>query len=284
MKRSGLPRYVVADTTAAGAPRYLYRAPGRPKITLPGPMGSHAFWQAYAAAQAGLPLPGAPKLPTARRSLAAGSFAWLVEEYLRSGDVRVQDTLTQSDKRGALTSCTREPIAPGDPVTFGEVEARRIEARHIEILRDRKAERPSAGNKRLIYLNLVFKWGKRQGYTGANPVADVPHLSKPAGGHHAWTPAEVAQFEACHEIGTRARLAFALALDTGVRISDLAQMGRQHIRDGWLTMPQHKGRRLRKSTISVPILPALQAMRASDDAREGPRAFAEKRPPRWTGR
>jgi crotonobetainyl-CoA hydratase len=31
-------------------------------------------------------------------------------------------------------------------------------------------------------------------------------------------------------------------------------------------------------------LPTYQAMLASDDAREGPLAFAERRPPRWTGR
>ena len=49
-----------------------------------------------------------------------------------------------------------------------------------------------------------------------NPVAEVKR-PKPlqTGGHHSWTPSEVAQFEATDAIGTKARLALALLLFTG---------------------------------------------------------------------
>jgi acetyl-CoA C-acetyltransferase len=41
---------------------------------------------------------------------------------------------------------------------------------------------------------------------------------------------------------------------------------------------------LSKAMASERDFPALKALLASDDFREGPKAFAEKRPPQWTGR
>ena len=67
---------------------------------------------------------------------------------------------------------------------------------------------------------------------------------------------EVARFEEVHHVGTKA--AFALMLYTGMRISDLCQVGRQHVRDEWLIKPQHKNRRRQGKIIEVPILPILR--------------------------
>ena len=59
-------------------------------------------------------------------------------------------------------------------------------------------------------------------------------------GHHTWTAEECQQFEAHHKIGTRERLAYELLLQAGQARCDVVRMGRQHVRNGMLTMGRQK--------------------------------------------
>jgi len=68
-----------------------------------------------------------------------------------------------------------------------------------------------------------------------------------------WADEEIAAYESFHPIGTPARLAFALALYTAQRASDLVRMGRQHIRNGAIDVRQQKT----GAVLSIPIHPAL---------------------------
>jgi integrase len=72
-------------------------------------------------------------------------------------------------------------------------------------------------------------------------------------GYHTWTESEISQFEARHPIGTKARLALALGLYTAQRRGDVVRMGRQHIRDGELTVRQNKT----GAVLAIPVLPEL---------------------------
>ncbi len=55
-------------------------------------------------------------------------------------------------------------------------------------------------------------------------------------------------------------LALALLLFTGQRRSDVVRFGRQHVRDGWLTFTQAKNQNRKPVTLSIPVLPELQAV------------------------
>ena len=55
-------------------------------------------------------------------------------------------------------------------------------------------------------------------------------------------------------VGTKARLALALFLYTSQRLSDVARMGKQHVRDGWISIRQQKTGVL----VDIPILDELQ--------------------------
>ncbi|MCO5129325.1 MAG: tyrosine-type recombinase/integrase [Xanthobacteraceae bacterium] len=73
-----------------------------------------------------------------------------------------------------------------------------------------------------------------------DPTAAIKIKAPKSDGHHSWTDAEIAKYEARHPIGTRARLALALLLYTGQRRGDVVRMGRQHVVNNILSLKQEK--------------------------------------------
>lgn len=270
MKRSGLPRYVIMDAHRDGSLRLRYRPPREPSRDLPAPFGSDAFWRAYAAARGGLSAPGVSAGRATPRA-AEGTLRWLVELYYRNApDFVGGEPLTQVDKRSVIEGMLKEPLAPDNPLLFEVCPVKSFTSRHAVALRDRKAALPNAANKRLRYLKMIFDWAIEAGHASANPLEGVKKVRVPKKGFHAWTPEEVRQYEAKHPIGTKARLALALMAFTGLRVSDLRQVGKQHIRDGWLELPQHKNWKRAPKLITVPILPDLQRIIDQSPTTDGP--------------
>jgi integrase len=138
-----------------------------------------------------------------------------------------------------------ESIAPGTKETFADFPLDRITPRHCG---DRKVDLPGAADNRVRALRGVFKWAVKHEHMSANPAIAVEYVSRASDGWHSWTSDELAQFERRHPIGSKARLALALLMYTGVRRSDVVQLGPQHVRDGWLKFRQSKT----KTTVDLP--------------------------------
>lgn len=269
-KRNDLPRYVTMGKHRDGSPRYLFRPGGARRgeatITLPGPYRSDAFWKHYALAMEGKKLTaGGAAAPAAKARLAQGSFGEACERYFRSAAFTAADVLTQTDKRGVLNGIRAEPLQKDDPdgLKFETCPMKSLGRKHVAVLRDRKAGKPYAANKRITYLAHLFKWAVDAGIVDENPAKGVDKVRKPKGGFQAWTVDEIKRYEDTHPIGTTARLALALVAYAGLRRSDACRAGPQHLEmiDGemWLVLPQHKNRHRQGKIIAVPVLPQLAA-------------------------
>lgn len=248
------PKYVYEDRDRHGTTRiYFWRGKGHPKIRLKGDQGSPEWWEAYGAAlrgEHGVPL----------RPAAEGTFRWLCQRYMASGEFMRLGPRTRRVRRSILEGCLAEPIAPEATETFAGFPLGKLSAKAIGVLRDRKAGLPEAANGRLKAIRQVFAWAIQPevGLVDRNPARDVKYITSTGDGFHTWTVEEVRKFEEKYPIGTRERLALALMAFTGVRRSDLVQLGRQMVRDGWLYFRETKGQARKVKDRAVPILPELQ--------------------------
>jgi integrase len=138
----------------------------------------------------------------------------------------------------------------------GEQPFAKIEARHVRVWLDDRADTPEAANGLLKALRALFRFAVDRGIAKRNPVAETSIIKTKTDGHHTWTILEVHKFEEHHALGSVARLAMALLLYTGSRRGDVVLLGRQHIRDGWIEFRHGKTR----AEVDLPILPQLQAV------------------------
>lgn len=236
--------------------RIEYRRAGR-TIALGGTPGTAQFQAEYDEARV---LIEGPHAPAKQGVLKGGTLRWLCVQWFASAEYGQLAPSTQRDRRRVLESILSEPIRPGSPATFADCPLSRMASDHVKVLRDRKRVVPDAANTRLKLLRGIFRWALDSNIGGIdhNPARDVPKLKTSGDGYHCWTADEREQFEQCHSIGSKARLAYELIFRTGQRRSDVVVLGRQHIRGGKLCFTQAKNKRRKPISLELPILPELQ--------------------------
>lgn len=258
--------YVYEDMDRHGNVRiYVWRGKGFRKVRLRERPGTPEFRRAYDAALAASAsnTPPADARPGLSRQVRPGTLRWMCVRYFKeSAEFRRLAPRTQKVRRLVLESAFDELIAPDRTERFADFPLERLTAKSIRVLRDRKVDAPESGNARVKALRQVFAWALEAEVPGVanNPARDVPYFPSSGDGFHTWSKEEIEQFETRHPVGTKARLALALLLFTGVRRSDVVKLGRQMIRNGWLRFTETKGRTQKVKDRELPVLPDLQAV------------------------
>jgi integrase len=104
----------------------------------------------------------------------------------------------------------------------------------------------------------LFRWAKEAGLVKFDPTAGVHNPKrKQTDGFIPWTEEHMAAYEARWPIGTRQRVWLDVLAYTGLRRGDVVRLGRQHVRNGVVTIKIEKGGFINE--VALPILQVLQA-------------------------
>src|SRR5262245_13176819 len=242
------PKFVHGFIDRHGKPRFYFRRPGFRLVPLSGLPWSPDFMRDYEEALTSQPA------PIGSERVKPGTIRAVAVSYYNSVAFRSMKPSTQSVYRNIIDRFCRETDKQGHE--HGDKRAATLHREHIVKLMAARAEKPDSANGLRKALRAMMRHAVETGLRADDPTRDVRAIRVKSGGFHSWTDAEISQFENRHPIGSRARLALALLLYTGQRRSDVARMGRQHIRDGILHVRQQKT----GAELAIPVHPDLAAI------------------------
>jgi integrase len=252
-------RLQYVQTFNARGRRYSYfRKPGSARIRL-GLPGSTELMSAYQAA-----LDAAPRIEVGATLTVPDTLSALVVAYYTSADFQDLGSTTQQIRRYLIERLR------GD---FGKYPVKLLEAKHINAMLTR-ITKPHMRKQWLKMLRGLMAYAVRIGMRIDDPTADFKIKQRQSDGIVTWGESEIEAFRNHHPLGSRARLALELLLDTVQRRGDVVRMGRQHIRGDLIHVTQQKtGAKLR-----LPLLPELMAGGNRRDPERSPDVLAKGKP------
>ncbi len=247
-----------------GKERLRFRRTGYPSGYFRAPLGTEAFRIEYRAFMDAVAAPITPPTPN-----APGSIADLVTRYLAVPS-RLGPTATTQAKVRRIVDRFR--------MDYGDLPVERLGFEHVDAIVAGRVQKRQVGKRieggveaaRKLRKELVrlFDFAVKIGMRADNPVRQSERVRVAPGerstGYHSWTEEEIAQYRAHHALGTRARLAMELLLWTDQRRGDTIHLGRQHIRDGCISVRQSKTGAALQIPVAPQLLEAIVAMSPAD--------------------
>lgn len=231
------PPHLHRETTRHGKSVWYVRVGRGARIRLRAEFGTPEFQAEYQDAVAG-------KLRPKESGPASGTLAWYVARYRESSAWLALSFATRRQRENIL----RQVLS-----TAGTEPLGRIDRKAIIAGRERRAKTPFQARHFLDTMRGFFQWALENEHVKADPT-DGLKISKPkTDGFPAWTDAEIEQYERRWPVGTRERVMFDIFLYTGLRRGDAAILGKQHVRNGVITIDTEKT----GTRVTIPMLPEL---------------------------
>jgi integrase len=230
------PPYLSREITRHGTAVWYVRR-NRKRTRIKADYGTPAFDAEYQAAVAATTI--------SKDGTKPNTVAWLIERY--------RQTAAWQQQLSPSTRQQRERILTQIISAAGNRPVAAVTAAVVKAGRDKRAKTPAQARHFLETLRGLFRWAHDAQLVQIDPTSDVKLPKKDKEGYRPWTEEDVAAYQPKWSIGTRERVWLDVLLYTGLRRGDAVRLGRQHIRDGVVTLKTEKN----DTPVTLLILPAL---------------------------
>jgi integrase len=213
---------------------------GAPKIRIREEYGTAEFDAAYQAA--------VNSRPTPKRDIKAdhGTLEWAWVLYKQSASWQSKSEATRRQRENIM----KHVLARAGGESLSTID-------HMAISEgvDRRAKTPSQAKNFAQTLRQFFRWLKKGGIVTDNPCDGLELPKRPkTGGFKEWSIEEILQYEERWPIGTRGRVMLDVYCYTGLRRGDAAKVGKQHVRNGRISIQTEKT----GQWVHIPMLDVLK--------------------------